>query len=72
MVCVTRLDGSAMILNADLIVTIERTPDTIVSVTTGDRILLRETPEEIVDRIIRYKRELTRAPTTIVAAEPPS
>jgi flagellar protein FlbD len=68
MVEVTRLDGSAIILNADLIVTIERTPDTIVSVTTGDRILLRETPEEIVKRIVRYKRELMQVDTTCIVS----
>ena len=71
MVSVTRLDGSAIMLNADLIVTIERTPDTLVWLTTGDRVILRETPEEIVDRITRYKRELARViPPVVVSGEP--
>jgi flagellar protein FlbD len=67
MVAVTRLDGSTIVINVDLIVTIERTPDTLVSLATGDRVILRETPEEIVERITRYKSDLLRrsAPTVI-------
>jgi flagellar protein FlbD len=60
MVAVTRLDGSTIVINVDLIVTIERTPDTLVSLTTGDRVILREAPEEVVERITRYKSELLR------------
>jgi flagellar protein FlbD len=72
MVTVTRLDGSAIKLNMDLIVTIERTPDTLVWLTTGDRVFLRETPEEIVDRITLYKQALVRAATTIPVSGEPS
>ncbi len=69
MVSVTRLDGSVIMLNVDLIVTIERTPDTLVWLTTGDRVFLRETPEEIVDRITQYKRKLTHMTPSVVASE---
>ena len=58
MIRVTRLDGSALLLNIDLILGIERTPDTIVTLTTGDSILVRESPEELVARIQSFKREL--------------
>ena len=61
MITLTRLDGSPLLLNVDLILSIERTPDTLVSLTTGDTVLARETPEEIVDRMTRYKRDLLRA-----------
>jgi flagellar protein FlbD len=61
MITVTRLDGSPILLNVDLILTIERTPDTLVSLTTGDTVLARETPEQIVERITTYKRDLRRA-----------
>ena len=60
MIPVTRLDGSSMLLNIDLIVTIEQTPDTLVSLTTGDRVLVRESPDELVVRITRYKRDIAR------------
>ena len=55
MITVTRLDGSKLLLNLDLIVAIETTPDTLVSLTTGDTVLVREDPAELVNRIIRFK-----------------
>jgi flagellar protein FlbD len=55
----TRLDGSPLLLNVDVIVSIERTPDTLVSLTTGDAVLVRESPDELVDRIVRFKREVS-------------
>ena len=71
MVSVTRLDGSAFILNDDLIVTIERTPDTLVWLTTGDRVLVHETPEDLVEKITKYRRELARViPAITVSGEP--
>ena len=58
MIPVTRLDGSSMLLNADLILSIERTPDTLVMLTTGDAVHVREAPDEVAERILRYKRDL--------------
>jgi flagellar protein FlbD len=58
MITVTRLDGSPLLLNVDLIVAIERTPDTLISLTTGDTVLVLESPEELVRRITRYKQTL--------------
>nr|WP_269467423.1 flagellar FlbD family protein [Anoxybacter fermentans] len=55
----TKLDGSKFTLNAELIVTIEETPDTVVSLTTGQKILVKESESEIVEKIIDYKRKLT-------------
>jgi flagellar protein FlbD len=62
MIQVTRLDDRRIILNANLIKCIERTPDTIVTLTTGDKIIVRETPEEVVGRIIDYGRKLRVIP----------
>jgi flagellar protein FlbD len=53
----------------DLILSIERTPDTLVSLTTGDTVLVKETPEELVDRVTRYKRELLNAGVGTAALE---
>ncbi|AZR74905.1 flagellar protein FlbD [Anoxybacter fermentans] len=59
MIKLTKLDGSKFTLNAELIVTIEETPDTVVSLTTGQKILVKESESEIVEKIIDYKRKLT-------------
>ena len=61
MIAVTRLDGQKMFVNADLIESIEQTPDTIVSFTSGHKLLVRDLPEELARRVIEYKRA-TMAP----------
>lgn len=58
MIDVTRLGGGPMMVNADLIVSIEETPDTLVTLTNGDTLLVRETPEELVSRIVQYRRRI--------------
>ena len=58
MIEVTRLDDRRMVINAELIKFVERTPDTIVTLTTGEKLILRETPEEVVSRVIEYGRKL--------------
>lgn len=56
MIKVTRLNGQAIVINADLIEFVEEIPDTIVSLTTGKKIMVKENSEEIIDKITRYKR----------------
>ena len=41
MIFVTRLDGTELVVNVDLIITIEKTPDTVLTLTTGDRIMVQ-------------------------------
>lgn len=62
MIFVTRLDGSEVVVNVDLIVTIERTPDTVLTLTTGDRIMVKESLEEIVQRAIAYRHRTMEGP----------
>ena len=57
-IAITRLDGSAVLLNLDLIVSIEQTPDTLIALTTGDRVLVRERPDELVERIVAFRRQV--------------
>lgn len=56
MIAVTRLDGSPLVVNVDLVEWIERTPDTVISLVNGEKLLVRETPEDLVERIIAFKR----------------
>lgn len=56
MIKLTRLDGEAFVLNADLIRYVEQRPDTFVTLTTGDRIVVREPLQEVVDRAVRYQQ----------------
>ncbi len=54
MILVTRLDRQVMLLNPDLIVTIEETPDTVVTLTNGHHLLVRERGQVLLNRIVAY------------------
>ncbi len=56
MIRVTRLDGKELIVNADQILTVESTPDTVLLFTTGLHLMVRELPDEIVARVVEYRR----------------
>lgn len=58
MISVTRLDGRQIIVNAYLIELVEPTPDTVLSLTTGRKILVQETVEEVVGRAKAFFAEV--------------
>jgi flagellar protein FlbD len=62
MIHVTRLDGTDVVVNADLIATIERTPDTMLALVTGVRLLVKEPVDELVDKVVAYRRRLQTGP----------
>ena len=59
MIAVTRLNGEQFVVNAELVELVESTPDTIVSLTTGKKYMVKETIDEIIDRIIQYRRQIS-------------
>lgn len=60
MIQVTRLDNVPVVVNSDLIETIEATPDTVLSMTTGRKVLVRESVAEVVARVVAFKRAALR------------
>ncbi len=56
MIRVTRFSGQQYLLNADLIETIESTPDTVITVLSGRKFIVRETADDLVERILAYRR----------------
>ncbi|NBY19834.1 flagellar protein [bacterium] len=57
MIRVTRFDGRPMILNADWIQSVEETPDTMITLTTGAKILVKDSVAEVVEAFENYKRK---------------
>ena len=57
MIKVTRFDQSELIVNADLIEFIEQTPDTVISMLTGRKVLVRESAEEVVSRVVAFREK---------------
>jgi flagellar protein FlbD len=56
MIMLTRLDGHAIALNEDLIVFAEKTPDTVLTMTSGHRLMVRESVDEVISRIAQFRR----------------
>lgn len=69
MIQLTRLNGSVVTLNADLIETVEERPNTIVTLTTEKRFIVQESAQEIVDRVIAFRQMSTRPRLLLMSDE---
>ncbi|MEB3285152.1 MAG: flagellar FlbD family protein [Candidatus Sericytochromatia bacterium] len=58
MIKLTRLTGMSFVLNSDLILSMEATPDTVLTLTTEQKLLVRENLDEVIARVIEYKRKI--------------
>ena len=56
MIRLTRLNSHALTINSDLIKFIENAPDTVLTLTNGEKIVVRESTEEVLSRIIAFRR----------------
>ncbi len=59
MVLLTKPDNAQIVVNSDLIECIEETPDTVVTLTNGDKVAVVESMVEIIDKIVRYRRQIS-------------
>ncbi len=58
MITVTRLNGKPMVVNAELIRTVEENPDTTITLINGDHLIVKESMTTIVEKVIEYGRHL--------------
>jgi flagellar protein FlbD len=65
MIKLTRIDGEPFVLNAEMIRYVEKRPDTFITLTTGERIIVGESMEEVVDRAIRYQQQKHWLPMSV-------
>ncbi len=59
MIQLTKINGHQIVLNADLIEYIEETPDTVITLTNNDKVIVKDRMAEIIEKVIRYRRTLT-------------
>ena len=76
MIRLTRLNSQQITVNSDLIKFVESNPDTVITLTSGDKILVHETADEITARVIEFRRAVITGllsigadPNVAVAAE---
>ncbi len=58
MISLTRLNGQPLMVNADLIEAIEHTPDTVITLTSGNKLIVRDTMDEVQAKIVAFKRKI--------------
>ncbi|MFA6030602.1 MAG: flagellar FlbD family protein [Elusimicrobiota bacterium] len=58
MIKLTRLNGSTMTINAELIETVEACPDTVIHLATNNRYVVRESVDVVVEKVIEYRKRV--------------
>jgi flagellar protein FlbD len=58
MIQLTRLNNSKLTINSDLIKFVEQSPDTVITLLNGEKILVQEPLEEIVKRVVEFRRRV--------------
>jgi len=71
MIELTRLNGHPIVINAELLKSVEQNPDTVITLTTGDKLVVREATPEIIRRVLDYRRKLLRPDPSLSSAATP-
>jgi len=64
----TRFCGDSVFVNSDLIEAVERNPDTVITLVSGNRLTVQETPEEIAERVRSFRQSLMQRRDELQAA----
>lgn len=60
MITLTRLNEEQFVLNAELIKTVEESPDTVITLTNGNKYIVKESANDVVEAVVEYKRNIFR------------
>ena len=71
MIRLTRINHVPLVLNADLIEHIEITPDTVIAMTSGQKFMVLESADVVVERVIEFRRAIRDQPEVIRTHERP-
>lgn len=58
MIVITRINDKPLTINCELIEFIEEVPDTLITMTTGRKIIAQESVDEVIDKVVKYKQKL--------------
>lgn len=62
MIRLTRINRVPLVLNSDLIEHVEATPDTVITLTSGQKLVVRESAEEVIEKVIEFRRAIVHPP----------
>ncbi|MDH5173934.1 MAG: flagellar FlbD family protein [Elusimicrobiota bacterium] len=63
MIKLTKINGEEIVINAELIETVEARPDTTISLATGNKIIVKDTVSEVVEKVLQYRRLINQKST---------
>jgi len=74
MIKLTRLNHAPLVLNSDLIEHVEVTPDTVITLTSGQKLMVLESADEVIERVVAFRRAVFQgmwnAPAVLGSTEP--
>ena len=62
MIQLTRLNNQALVVNCDLIKFVEKSPDTVITLVTGEKLVVRETVDEVLERVVKFRLSIASRP----------
>jgi flagellar protein FlbD len=62
MIELTKLQNAKIVVNAEMIEFVERTPDTLITTSTGKKLMVQESVEKVIELVIAYKRQCSANP----------
>jgi flagellar protein FlbD len=69
MIRLTRINRAPLVLNSDLIEHVEATPDTVIALTNGQKLVVLESADEVVQRVIEFRRLIANRPELVTVHE---
>ena len=66
MISLHMINDANIVVNSDLIEFIEATPDTVISLSTGKKFIVKESVPDVVDKVVEFRRSLTKPPIALI------
>ena len=60
MILLTKINNAHVVVNCDMMQSIEETPDTVITLSNGDKVVVKERMTEIIEKIVEYRRRIWR------------
>jgi len=67
MIRLTRINRVPLVVNSDLIEHVEETPDTVIALTTGQKLVVLESADEVIQKVVDFRRQIAHAPELVAS-----
>jgi len=71
MIQLTRLNNQPLVVNSDLIKFVEQAPDTVITLLSGEKIVVREHAQEVLQRVVEFRRSVLQGCVPLLPSLPP-